>query len=147
MNFIKIFIILLLTNLLIIPIIRADPAVIIDSYELYPEVFMPGDTGTLKLTIKNAETTNTVQHSSTIGSDTTVRTDTVGATINRFVSTVDNLSVAMVNTQAAESILRDQDMAEGIAELTRQQLLQEGGLSAFKRFNEISRNHIMGILG
>jgi flagellin len=72
---------------------------------------------------------------------------TVGATINRFVSTVDNLSVAMINTQAAESVLRDQDMAEGIVELTRQQLLQEGGLSVFQRFNEISRNHIMGLLG
>jgi len=72
---------------------------------------------------------------------------TVGATINRFVSTVDNLSVAMINTQAAESVLRDQDMAEGIVELTRQQLLREGGLNAFQRFNEVSRNHIMGLLG
>ena len=71
---------------------------------------------------------------------------TVGATINRFESTVNNLSVAMVNTQAAESVLRDQDMAEGIAEMTRQQLLREGGLTAFRRFNELSRNHIMGIL-
>ena len=72
---------------------------------------------------------------------------TVGATINRFTSAVDNLSVAMVNTQAAESVLRDQDMAQGMTELIRQQLLQEGGLSAFQRFNDISRNYIMGILG
>lgn len=72
---------------------------------------------------------------------------TVGATINRFVSTADNLSVAMINTQAAESVLRDQDMAQGIADLTRQRLLQEGSISAFQRFNEISRNNIMGILG
>ncbi|MBN1306499.1 MAG: hypothetical protein JXA18_01180 [Chitinispirillaceae bacterium] len=70
----------------------------------------------------------------------------VGATINRFASTVNNLSVAMINTQAAESVLRDQELAEGIAELTRQQLLREGGLTAFQRFNEFSRNHIMGIL-
>lgn len=72
---------------------------------------------------------------------------TVGATINRFTSTVNNLSIAMVNTQAAESVLRDQDMAEGIAELTKQQLLREGGISAFQRFNELSRNHVMGIIG
>lgn len=72
---------------------------------------------------------------------------TVGATINTFVSTVDNLSVAMVNTQAAESVLRDQDMAQGIVDLTRQRLLQEGSTSAFQRFNEINRNNIMGILG
>ena len=71
----------------------------------------------------------------------------VGATINRFTSAVDNLSVAMVNTQAAESVLRDQDMAEGMTELIREQLLQEGGIKSFRRFSELSRNHIMGILG
>ena len=72
---------------------------------------------------------------------------TVGATVNRFTSAINNLDNAMVNTQAAESVLRDQDMAQGVAELVRQQLLNEGGTSAFRRFNEISRNHIMGILG
>ncbi len=71
----------------------------------------------------------------------------LGAMINRFESTVNNLSAALINTQAAESVLRDQDMAEGIAELTRQQLLHEGGMKAFDRFIEISRNQIMGILG
>ena len=72
---------------------------------------------------------------------------TVGATINRFSSAINNLDTAMVNTQAAESVLRDQDMAQGMVELVRRQLLQEGGMSAFQRFNELSRNHIMGILG
>lgn len=72
---------------------------------------------------------------------------TVGATVNRFSSAINNLDNAMVNTQAAESVLRDQDMAQGVAELVRQQLLNEGGISAFQRFNEVSRNHIMGILG
>ena len=71
---------------------------------------------------------------------------TVGATINQFDSTVNNLAVAAINTQAAESVLRDQDMAEGIAELVRQQLLNEGGMAAFRRYNEMSRNHILGIL-
>lgn len=72
---------------------------------------------------------------------------TVGATVNRFSSAINNLDNSMVNTQAAESVLRDQDMAQGVAELVRQQLLNEGGISAFQRFNEMSRNHIMGILG
>jgi flagellin len=72
---------------------------------------------------------------------------TVGATVNRFSSAINNLDNLMVNTQAAESVLRDQDMAQGVAELVRQQLLNEGGISAFQRFNEMSRNHIMGILG
>jgi flagellin len=70
----------------------------------------------------------------------------VGATINQFVSTGNNLSVSMVNTQAAESVVRDQDMAQGITELIRQQLLQEGGTAALGRFNAISRYQIMGII-
>jgi flagellin len=69
----------------------------------------------------------------------------IGATVNRFTSTRNNLMVAETNTRAAESILRDQDMAAGLAELTRQQLLREGGVQAFQRFNEISANHILAL--
>ncbi|MBD3316321.1 MAG: flagellin [Chitinivibrionales bacterium] len=69
----------------------------------------------------------------------------IGAMVNRFTSTQNNLAVAEVNTQAAESILRDQDMAAGLAELTRNQLLHEGGTRAFQRFNEISANHILAL--
>jgi hypothetical protein len=68
----------------IVPSISADPTVIIQSYTLSPEVFMPGDSGLLTLTVANAETTNTVQTTSTSGSDTTIRTDTVGATIDNI---------------------------------------------------------------
>jgi len=45
------------------PVTCADPSVMIDSYELYPEVLMPGDNGLLTLTIKNAETqATTTEH-------------------------------------------------------------------------------------
>ncbi len=71
----------------------------------------------------------------------------VGSTVNRLESTVNNLAVAAINTQAAESVIRDEDMADGIMELTRARLLQEGSMSAFSRFNEISQSHIMGLLG
>ena len=60
----------------------ADPAIIVYDYELSPEVFMPGDSGILTLTIKNAETTSTVARTTVSGSTTTVTTDMVGATIN-----------------------------------------------------------------
>jgi flagellin len=70
----------------------------------------------------------------------------LGALTNRFESTVNNLSVAEINTQAAESVLRDQDMAQGLAELTRNQLLTEGTIAAFNRFREISANHLYGLL-
>lgn len=67
-----------------VPNIGADPSIIVDDYELIPSVFMPGDSGTLKLTIKNAEITNTVSRTSTSGSQSTVYTDTVGAEFNNI---------------------------------------------------------------
>lgn len=82
----------------------------------------------------------------TVLQDLNKQRSTIGATVNKFESTINNLSVSMVNTQAAESVLRDQDIAEGMTALTRSQLLQEGSMSAFKRFNEISRYQIMGII-
>lgn len=71
---------------------------------------------------------------------------TLGATVNRFESTQNNLNIALVNTQAAESVLRDQDMAQGLADLTRERLLQEGGMRAFARFQQVSANHLLGLL-
>ena len=73
-----------ITIILIFPTISADPTVIIEGYSLSPEVFMPGDSGILTLTIKNAESTNTVQKTETVGTSTTIRTDTVAATIDKI---------------------------------------------------------------
>jgi len=72
---------------------------------------------------------------------------TLGSEVNRLESTVNNLSVSINNTQAAESAIRDQDMAAGLVELTRQQLLQEGSQKVFSRFKTINSNHILGLLG
>lgn len=72
---------------------------------------------------------------------------TIGSEVNRLESTVNNLSVSIINTQAAESAIRDQDMAAGLVELTRQQLLQEGSQKVFSRFKTINSNHILGLLG
>ena len=52
----------------------------------------------------------------------------------------------MINTQAAESVIRDEDMAEGLAALTRDRILQEGAIITFQRYAEITRNHILGLL-
>lgn len=71
---------------------------------------------------------------------------TIGAFANRLGSAINNLQVASVNSLAAESVLRDQDMAEGLARLTSEQIIREGTSKAFSRFNEISRNQILGLL-
>jgi flagellin len=71
---------------------------------------------------------------------------TIGSMMNRLASTGNNLSVAETNTQAAESVLRDQDMAAGLAEMTRQKLLLESGTQSLSRFNEINANNLFGLL-
>ena len=57
-----------------------------------------------------------------------------------------DFSVADSNAQAASSVLSNQDMAQGLAELTRQKLLLESGTQAFSRFHEISANHLFALL-
>lgn len=64
--------------------VSADPAVMIYDYTLSPEIFMPGDTGVLTLTVKNAETAATYVSSSTTNTYTYTSTDTIGATITNI---------------------------------------------------------------
>jgi len=67
------------------PNVSADPSIIIYDYELSPEVFMPGDSGTLTLTIKNAEPTNTyITTSGSSSYSNNVHTDTIGAEFNNI---------------------------------------------------------------
>jgi flagellin len=70
----------------------------------------------------------------------------LGAMVNRLTAAGDNLANAMINTQAAESVVRDEEMALGLTKLTSQQILQEGALKTFSRYREISRSHILGLL-
>jgi flagellin len=71
---------------------------------------------------------------------------TIGSMVNTFESVQNNLSVSDINTQAAQSVLQDQDMAAGLADLTKTKLLLESGAQAFARYNEISSNHLFGLL-
>jgi flagellin len=70
----------------------------------------------------------------------------IGSMTNRFESAQNTLSIAEINTQAAQSVIQDQDMASGMADLTTQKLLLETGTQAFARYNEISANHLFGLL-
>jgi len=70
----------------------------------------------------------------------------VGALTNRLESTMRNLMTADVNTTAAQSVIRDQDMALGVAEMVRNQVLTQAGMHAFSVFNKISADHILGLI-
>jgi flagellin len=61
---------------------------------------------------------------------------TLGAQQNRFESAVRNLSVAAENLQAAESRIRDTDMAEEMVSFTRHQILQQAGTAMLAQANQ-----------
>lgn len=60
---------------------------------------------------------------------------TLGAVESRLLTAVNNLSVARENFQAAESRIRDIDVAQEAAELTRLNILQQAGAAVLAQAN------------
>lgn len=72
---------------------------------------------------------------------------TAGAMVNRFEHTVTNLQNQTINTQSAESGIRDLDFAMGVADFVRQNLLNQTSTTAMRNFNQISQQNMMALLG
>ncbi|MEM1416064.1 MAG: flagellin [Myxococcota bacterium] len=70
-----------------------------------------------------------------IGDISSLRSD-IGATENRLQITVANLSSARENISAANSRIRDVDVAEETAALTRNNILQQAGVSMLAQANQ-----------
>ena len=64
----------------------------------------------------------------------------LGAVQTRFESTIANLSVTTENQSAARSRIRDADFAAETAELTRNQILQQAGISILSQANAQPQN-------
>jgi flagellin len=62
-----------------------------------------------------------------------------GALQNRLTSTVNNLAVAHENLSAANSRIRDTDIAEETAEMTRNSILQQAGVSVLGQANTMQQ--------
>jgi flagellin len=60
----------------------------------------------------------------------------LGAVQNRLQSTINNLQVAVENTSAAESRIRDVDVASETAALTRAQILTQAGTAILAQANQ-----------
>jgi flagellin len=58
-----------------------------------------------------------------------------GAMQNRLQSTINNTGIAIENLSAANSRIRDTDMAEETAELTKQNILAQAGTSVLAQAN------------
>ncbi|MCF8721348.1 flagellin N-terminal helical domain-containing protein [Nitrospina gracilis] len=61
----------------------------------------------------------------------------IGAVQNRLVRTINNLSITIENVQAAESQIRDADIAQEIANLTRNQILVQASTAMVGQANLI----------
>lgn len=64
----------------------------------------------------------------------------LGAMQNRLEHTINNLSTASENTSAAESRIRDADMAKVMVEFTKAQILTSAGTSLLAQTNQSSGN-------
>ncbi len=62
---------------------------------------------------------------------------TLGAIQNRLVSTTENLGVAIENFSAANSRIRDTDIAQSSAELARNSVLQQASIGVLAQANQI----------
>jgi flagellin len=63
-----------------------------------------------------------------------------GAMQNRLQSTINNLSISLENMAAANSRIRDVDVAEETAELTKQNILMNAGTSVLAQANQTSKS-------
>jgi flagellin len=69
----------------------------------------------------------------------------LGAYQNRFELAAQGISVAAENLQAAESLIRDTDMASEIVEYTKNQILTQSGTAMLAQANTQSQN-VMALL-
>ncbi len=60
----------------------------------------------------------------------------IGAVVNRLNHSVEYLKIEEENTTAAESIIRDADIAEEMSKLTKYQILQQAGTAMLARANQ-----------
>ncbi len=70
----------------------------------------------------------------------------IGAIQNRLARTVSNLEIAVENLTAADSRMRDADMAKEISTLTRDQILVQAGTSMLAQANQIPTS-VLKLLG
>jgi len=72
---------------------------------------------------------------------------TVGSAQNRLEFTVSNLKNAIVNQSAAESVIRDVDMAEEMANFTKNNILQQAGTAMLAQANQSSQSVLQLLRG
>ncbi|CAB4577913.1 unannotated protein [freshwater metagenome] len=98
--------------------------------------------GITSLDVTTDDTTRAAAITALDGAITTVSTTrgNLGALQNRFESLITNLGVSTENIQAAESRIRDTDMAQEMVSFTRNQVLQQAGTAMLAQANQIPQS-------
>ena len=65
--------------------------------------------------------------------------------MNRLQSAVAVLQSQSINTQAAESVIRDANVAEEVANLTKYQILAQSGMAALTQAN-LSSQQVLALV-
>lgn len=71
---------------------------------------------------------------------------TLGATLNRFDSVIDNLATTVNNLSEARSRIEDADYAVEVSNMTRANILQQAGTSMLAQANQMPQN-VLSLLG
>ena len=93
----------------------------------------------LKLGGESVATKQGAQLSLSVLDDALIRVNSIradlGAMQNRLQSTINNLAISDENLSAANSRIRDTDMAEEVSEMTKQNILMQAGISVLSQAN------------
>ncbi|UYG00425.1 MULTISPECIES: flagellin [unclassified Halomonas] len=71
---------------------------------------------------------------------------TLGATLNRFDSVIDNLATTSTNLSEARSRIEDADYAKEVSNMTRANILQQAGTSMLAQANQTPQS-VLSLLG
>jgi flagellin len=103
----------------------------------------------LKLGGESVATKQGAQLSLSVIDDSLVRVNSIradlGAMQNRLQSTINNLAITDENLSAANSRIRDADMAEEVSEMTKQNILMQSGIAVLSQANN-TNSHALKLL-
>ena len=93
------------------------------------------------------QATGSVADTNTVIEEVTSQRSEAGAQMNAMNSQIRSLEVTLENTIAASSRITDMDIAQGVAQLVNQQLIQQAGIQTMNSFMAVNRQSILGLLG
>lgn len=104
------------------------------------------DTGSLDMSTSTGASSSITAIDSAIAMVSGYRSD-YGAVENRLGSALNNLETYVENTQSAESQIRDADFAYETAELSKNQVLQQAGVSVLAQAKSMSQSALTLLQG